>query len=182
MARREAVCKTQTSVRPRVANVESTVEAQQGQEDIVWWRPRERGEDEEMSAEEEEEHPARWWRHLSEEENETEDNGLGQDGLRIKARRDSENQEIGEDKDLTKDDEHIGENKKFAKEKKNKVEKEKSAEDDWRKAKGKKKIYEPSKEEIINHEKTHCPFRAWCKHCVRGRASNAQHRQQPEDL
>ena len=55
---------------------------------------------------------------------------------------------------------------------------EKEEQTDWRKVRGKKKIYKPTAEEITNHEKHHCPFRAWCKHCVRGRANNAQHRHQ----
>jgi hypothetical protein len=28
---------------------------------------------------------------------------------------------------------------------------------------------EPSKEEREDHEKTHIPFRNWCRHCIRGR-------------
>ena len=28
---------------------------------------------------------------------------------------------------------------------------------------------EPTKEEKEEHEKTHLPFRSWCRHCVRGR-------------
>ena len=28
---------------------------------------------------------------------------------------------------------------------------------------------EPTKEEREEHEKTHLPFRNWCRHCVRGR-------------
>ena len=28
---------------------------------------------------------------------------------------------------------------------------------------------EPSAEERSEHEKTHLPFRSWCRHCVRGR-------------
>ena len=28
---------------------------------------------------------------------------------------------------------------------------------------------EPTKEEKEDHEKTHMPFRSWCRHCVRGR-------------
>ena len=27
---------------------------------------------------------------------------------------------------------------------------------------------EPTKEEKEKHEKTHMPFRSWCRHCVRG--------------
>ena len=37
-------------------------------------------------------------------------------------------------------------------------------------------VYKPSKAEKEQHERTHCPFRIWCKHCVRGRGMNAQHR------
>ena len=28
---------------------------------------------------------------------------------------------------------------------------------------------EPSKEERLEHEMTHLPFRSWCRHCIRGR-------------
>ena len=28
---------------------------------------------------------------------------------------------------------------------------------------------EPTKVEREEHEKTHLPFRSWCRHCVRGR-------------
>jgi len=38
------------------------------------------------------------------------------------------------------------------------------------------KVYKPSKEEIEEHRKTHCPFRSWCRCCVKGRANNSQHR------
>ena len=37
-------------------------------------------------------------------------------------------------------------------------------------------VYKPSRNEIKQHERTHCPFRPWCRHCVKGRAANAQHR------
>ena len=36
----------------------------------------------------------------------------------------------------------------------------------------------PRKEEVIEHEKTHLPFRSWCRHCVRGRGKEAPHKQQ----
>ena len=32
-----------------------------------------------------------------------------------------------------------------------------------------------SKEEREEHERTHTPFRAWCRHCVRGRGKNMPH-------
>ena len=34
---------------------------------------------------------------------------------------------------------------------------------------------EPIQQEWDDHVKTHVPFRAWCPHCVRGRARNAPH-------
>ena len=43
------------------------------------------------------------------------------------------------------------------------------------------KVYRPSQLEVAEHEATHCPFRPWCRHCVRGRASNTQHRCNQED-
>ena len=33
-----------------------------------------------------------------------------------------------------------------------------------------------TREEREEHERTHTPFRAWCPFCVKGRATNAQHR------
>ena len=38
-----------------------------------------------------------------------------------------------------------------------------------RKAMRKRSPQEPSKEEREEHERTHMPFRSWCRHCVRGR-------------
>ena len=35
----------------------------------------------------------------------------------------------------------------------------------------------PSKEEREDHEKTHLPFRSWCRHCVRGRGKQLPHRE-----
>ena len=33
----------------------------------------------------------------------------------------------------------------------------------------------PSQREIDEHERTHMPFRSWCKHCVKGRAQSTPH-------
>ena len=41
-----------------------------------------------------------------------------------------------------------------------------------------KKMADPMKpkaEEIEEHEKTHLPYRSWCRHCVRGRGKEAPH-------
>ncbi len=34
----------------------------------------------------------------------------------------------------------------------------------------------PSQKMIDDHERTHLPFRSWCKHCVMGRAQEHPHR------
>jgi hypothetical protein len=33
----------------------------------------------------------------------------------------------------------------------------------------------PSRAEVDEHEKTHLPFRNWCRHCIRGRGKEAPH-------
>ena len=35
---------------------------------------------------------------------------------------------------------------------------------------------QPSQKEIDDHELTHCPYRSWCDHCVRGQAKDTPHR------
>ena len=49
-------------------------------------------------------------------------------------------------------------------------------EPETRKAKSGPLMFKPTKQEIEEHNKHHCPFQPWCEHCVRGRATNAQHR------
>jgi hypothetical protein len=34
----------------------------------------------------------------------------------------------------------------------------------------------PTKQERLDHDATHLPYRSWCKHCVRGRGRNTPHR------
>ena len=34
----------------------------------------------------------------------------------------------------------------------------------------------PSERERREHELTHCPFRSWCEHCIRGQGAEYQHR------
>ena len=38
----------------------------------------------------------------------------------------------------------------------------------------------PSEREVEEHERTHLPYRSWCKHCVRGRAKSQPHRDQTQ--
>jgi hypothetical protein len=38
----------------------------------------------------------------------------------------------------------------------------------------------PKQEEIEEHEKTHLPYRSWCRHCVRGRGKEALHKKMKE--
>ena len=35
----------------------------------------------------------------------------------------------------------------------------------------------PSQKEREEHEATHCPYKSWCAHCVRGRGRNKPHKQ-----
>ena len=39
----------------------------------------------------------------------------------------------------------------------------------------------PSQREIDDHERTHIPFRNWCKHCVFGKAKSTNHEEDKED-
>ena len=41
---------------------------------------------------------------------------------------------------------------------------------------GRRPVREPTKAEKEDHERTHCPYRSWCKHCVKSRARNSPHR------
>ena len=45
-----------------------------------------------------------------------------------------------------------------------------------RKPKKNTKVHTPTRDEVEDHERHHCPFRAWCRHYVKGRGMNAQHR------
>ena len=35
---------------------------------------------------------------------------------------------------------------------------------------------QPTKQEILEHEATHLPYRSWCRHCVRGRGKSHPHK------
>lgn len=51
-----------------------------------------------------------------------------------------------------------------------------------RKSVGRKSPKEPTKVEKEEHERTHCPYRSWCEHCVRARARNGHRRSRvPEE-
>ena len=39
----------------------------------------------------------------------------------------------------------------------------------------------PSKQEVEEHERTHLPFRDWCKHYVYGRGGNLPHNSRKQD-
>jgi len=53
--------------------------------------------------------------------------------------------------------------------------------EEGRKSKGIKGPQRVSKQEREDHERTHCPYRCWCDHCVRARAMNKQHRKSGKD-
>ena len=40
---------------------------------------------------------------------------------------------------------------------------------------------QPTEEERREHEMTHIPFRNWCRHCVRGRGKEEDHRNMGEE-
>ena len=46
------------------------------------------------------------------------------------------------------------------------------------KVKALRQPYQPTAEEIAEHELTHIPFRDWCIHCMKGRGQSNQHRSQ----
>ena len=50
-----------------------------------------------------------------------------------------------------------------------------------RQAAGLKQPNKPSEREVRDHERTHLPFRDWCKHCVFGKAKNDPHRSSKEE-
>ena len=41
---------------------------------------------------------------------------------------------------------------------------------------------QPSKADRAAHKLTHCPYRSWCEHCVRGQAVGRPHRSVPDEL
>ena len=45
-----------------------------------------------------------------------------------------------------------------------------------RASKGQRPPREPTKAEREEHDRTHCPYRSWCKPCVKSRARNSPHR------
>ena len=45
-----------------------------------------------------------------------------------------------------------------------------------RKAEMMRSPFLPSGAEVVEHEKTHLPFRSWCRQCVRGKGKQADHR------
>ena len=55
---------------------------------------------------------------------------------------------------------------------------EMSSEDEAGERRTKKMIdpRKPNQEAIEEHEKTHLPYRNWCRHCVKGRGKEAQHK------
>ena len=48
-------------------------------------------------------------------------------------------------------------------------------------AKGTRAVLNVTKEEREKHERTHCPFRSWCKYCVQGRSHKRPHVQQAKE-
>ena len=53
---------------------------------------------------------------------------------------------------------------------------ERQSEEEGRAAKVKRVVEGPTKQEREEHEATPCPYRSWCRHCVRGRGRNMPHK------
>ena len=61
-------------------------------------------------------------------------------------------------------------------------EEEEEESSEGRKSVGRKSPKQPTKLEKEERERSHCPYRSWCEHCVRARARNSHHRRQvPEE-
>ena len=58
---------------------------------------------------------------------------------------------------------------------------EEVAEEEGRKAVVRRGVEGPTKKEREEHEATHCPYRSWCRHCVRGRGRNSLHFKKKEE-
>ena len=58
---------------------------------------------------------------------------------------------------------------------------EEEIEEEGRKIKGKPEVYQPTKEEVEDHYRTHIPFRSWCPCCVAGRKKADPHPKAKED-
>jgi hypothetical protein len=52
--------------------------------------------------------------------------------------------------------------------------------EEGRNSKGIPNVIRVSKEERDDHERTHTPYRPWCKYCVQGRGKAKQHRIDPD--
>ena len=39
-----------------------------------------------------------------------------------------------------------------------------------------------SRQEVLEHNISHCPFRAWCKHCVAGKAKSMPHKKEKDRM
>ena len=96
---------------------------------------------EEEDDDDEAKHKMKWW-------NEKEDDGLGQDALRPdpaekRTRRTPAAAKTGGEGDG-------------------------GDEDGGRRAKKNTVVHRPTREEMEQHLTTHCPFKAWCKHCAQG--------------
>ena len=58
---------------------------------------------------------------------------------------------------------------------------EQEGEEEGRKPIGFRDPGQPTKEEKEQHSISHIPFRSWCRHCVRGKATRYQHKRIKEE-
>jgi hypothetical protein len=62
------------------------------------------------------------------------------------------------------------------------VDDEEQEQDEAAKVRAMKAPYQPTAQEIADHEPYHVPYRAWCVSCVRGRGKNMEHQKMHADL
>ena len=183
----------------------------EGHDGIVWWKPmgrspQEEGDEPEVHAK----HPERWWtedekddkgdieiqnRKTFETARERTQEPKSRE-LRTAASPENFKKEMKphnprpqSEKNDDKRDQDI-ENDKFVKDDKIKkglsqdglrLDPQHESDETGREPKKNTKVHSPSREEVEDHERTHCPFKAWCTHCVRGRGRNLPHkRAKPE--
>ena len=125
-------------------------------------------------------------------------NGLGQDGDTEESEEDVRNpfkwwgEETDNEKEEDMEKREVGDTPSKSKDKGEEAEKGAEEEEDRedaevlrkeqaRKPKFRKSPKKPTKAEREEHEVLHLPYKAWCRHCVRGRGRNRPHRKDEDE-
>ena len=150
--------RTMVSTSRKVAAIdEERGEQEADSEEVVWWGPPGRHDCGEGEPEEELHHPGKWWQEGGEMVEDSASDAVSKD--KAEARQDGLSQDGLRPDPLNR----------------------KSKEPEVRTARSGPLMFKPTKREIEEHNKHHCPFQPWCEHCVRGRATNVQHRRKKDE-